>query len=521
MTPSRSDPTMAPAPGPRPTGAPSAGAAPYRAGLATLPDAWVLDALPVEGRIPTWLEGTLLRNGPGRFEVGGVSYRHWFDGLAMLHAFTLRGGQVSYRNRFLESRSWREAERSGRIRRSEFATDPCFGLFGRVMATFRPPVTDNANIHVVELADGFAALTETPLPIRFDPETLETLGAVAFEDDLAGTLTTAHPHRDPTSGALYSYLTHLSRTSQYHLYRLDPGSRSRHRIASLPVKHPAYMHSFAMTERHLVLAEFPLVVDPVRLLLSGEPFIRNYRWEPERGTRLQVFDRAKGTHLGCWIAPAMFAFHHVNAFLDAEGEIHLDLVAYDDPAIIDHLYLEPLRTGSPNLPRAELRRLRLEGSGPGAGRGNERRQEDHRVEVRLLSEQNVELPRIHEARVGRSYRHLWGTANEVPGHFTDALVRIDLTTGGARSWHVPGCFPGEPVFVPRPGSTEEDDGVLLSVVLDAAQESSFLLVLDAATLKEEARARVPHPVPLGFHGTFMTKGPSGGIAGSEGGLPRP
>ena len=61
------------------------------------------------------------------------------------------------------------------------------------MATFRVPVTDNANIHVVKLAEGKAALTETPLPIRFDLTTLETLGAVDFDDDLKGTTITPIP----------------------------------------------------------------------------------------------------------------------------------------------------------------------------------------------------------------------------------------------------------------------------------------------------------------------------------------
>jgi carotenoid cleavage dioxygenase-like enzyme len=45
--------------------------------------------------------------------------------------------------------------------------------------------------------------------------------------------------------------------------------------------------------------------------------------------------------------------------------------------------------------------------------------------------------------------------------------------------------------------------VLLSVVLDAAARTSFLLVLDAADLGELARARVPHHVPFGFHGQYF------------------
>jgi beta,beta-carotene 9',10'-dioxygenase len=69
-------------------------------------------------------------------------------------------------------------------------------------------------------------------------------------------------------------------------------------------------------------------------------------------------------------------------------------------------------------------------------------------------------------------------------------------------WASDGCYPGEPVFVAEPGAEAEDAGALLSVVLDGDSGSSFLLVLDAATLDELARAEVPRHIPFGFHGQF-------------------
>jgi carotenoid cleavage dioxygenase-like enzyme len=54
--------------------------------------------------------------------------------------------------------------------------------------------------------------------------------------------------------------------------------------------------------------------------------------------------------------------------------------------------------------------------------------------------------------------------------------------------------------VRSPGARREDDGVALSVVLDARRRTSFLLVLDARTFTERARAEVPQHVPFGFHG---------------------
>lgn len=48
------------------------------------------------GSIPSWLQGTLLRNGPGLFSVGNSEYNHWFDGLSLIHSFTFRNGEKSW-----------------------------------------------------------------------------------------------------------------------------------------------------------------------------------------------------------------------------------------------------------------------------------------------------------------------------------------------------------------------------------------------------------------------------------------
>ena len=61
------------------------------------------------------------------------------------------------------------------------------------------------------------------------------------------------------------------------------------------------------------------------------------------------------------------------------------------------------------------------------------------------------------------------------------------------------------MFVAAPATAAEDDGVVLSVVLDARKSRSFLVVLDAATLTERARAEVPHHIPFHFHGNFLAR----------------
>ena len=47
--------------------------------------------------------GVLLRTRPAKFGARAAAYRHWFDGLAMLHRFSFGGDRVRYTNRFLRS----------------------------------------------------------------------------------------------------------------------------------------------------------------------------------------------------------------------------------------------------------------------------------------------------------------------------------------------------------------------------------------------------------------------------------
>jgi beta,beta-carotene 9',10'-dioxygenase len=474
-------------------------------GFATLEQEVVVDELALTGSLPSWLRGSLLRTGPAKFEAAGTAaasspeweggaqrMRHWFDGLAMLHRFTIADGRVAYGNRFLESRAYRAAREQRRIVYSEFATDPCRSLFKRVQTLFAPEsaLSDNANVNIARLGERFVAMTETPLPVQFDPVTLQTAGMRPFA--APGQLTTAHPHLDRASGGMLNYAAKLGARSSYRFFALASTPNAEQAatprmIASLPVKEPAYMHSFGLTERWLVLAEFPFVVNPLAIALSGRPYIENYRWKPGLGTRFTLVDRTSGATVAGFRTDACFSFHHVNAYENGE-EVVVDLCAYADADVIEDLYLERLRAGKP-IASAELTRFRL-------------RLPDRTVERERLADDDIELPRINYGRCNeRPYRYVWGVGNG-PSGWIERVVKADVAEHTTRSWSEPGCYPGEPVFVARPHALDEDDGVLLSVVLDARAGTSFLLVLDARDLGELARAQAPHHIPFGFHGQF-------------------
>ena len=107
-----------------------------------------------------------------------------------------------------------------------------------------------------------------------------------------------------------------------------------------------------------------------------------------------------------------------------------------------------------------------------------------------------------------------GTTRRPAGKIQRVGLSIGTGVGFAAPWGQPppgdsrppwGQPPGQENPVPAPGGDKEDSGILLSVVLDPGEGTSFLLALDAATLGEIARAAVPHHIPFGFHGGYFPR----------------
>ncbi|XP_072452067.1 beta,beta-carotene 15,15'-dioxygenase-like isoform X4 [Chiloscyllium punctatum] len=136
----------------------------------------------IQGQIPQWLQGTLIRNGPGMHKIGDTVYNHWFDGLSLLHSFTFENGEVFYRSRYLRSDTYKSNIEANRIVVSEFGTmaypDPCKNIFSKAVSYLThaiPDFTDNCLINIIKYGEDFFASSEVNYIRRIDPRTLETL----------------------------------------------------------------------------------------------------------------------------------------------------------------------------------------------------------------------------------------------------------------------------------------------------------------------------------------------------------
>jgi len=413
--------------------------------------------LPVHGAVPGELRGRYVRNGPNP-KTGHSP--HWFVGDGMLHGVELRDGRaVWYRNRWVRTRAFVEDA-------------PSIGPDG-----VRDHTVGRANTHVIAHAGRILALVESSFPTEVTRE-LETVGCFDFGGRLA-TPMTAHPKLCPRTGELHFFgYSYLPPYLVYH--RADPGGRLV-QSEVIEVPGPTMIHDFAITERHVVFMDLPVVFDLGLAMAGGMP----HRWSDEYGARVGVMPRGGTNGDVRWfdVAPC-YVFHPLNAF-DQDGAVVVDVVRYP----------ELWRHHAMSAAKARLHRWVIELP---TGRAREH----------ALDDRAIEFPRCDERRVGlpNRYGYAVDTGDGVDRSTGTSLVKYDLRAGTSVAHDFgPGRVPAEPVFVPAAPAAGEDEGWVLTYVYDAARNGSDLVILDGGDFAGEPVAAVtlPQRVPFGFHGSWM------------------
>jgi carotenoid cleavage dioxygenase len=441
----------------------------YHAPLATESDA---PHLPIRGKVPQGLSGTLYRNGPNpQFAPRG--FYHWFYGDGMLHAFHIGGDRVSYRNRWIRTPRWELENELG----AALALDD--RRRGELDST-------NANTNVVKFAGRLLALEEAHAPFEVDPATLAPRGYHDFGGELRSPMT-AHPKVDPKTGEMvfFGYDAAGLFTPEIALGVVAPDGRLTRR-ESLVAPYPAMVHDFVVTDRWIIVPIFPIAGSAERARNGRHA----YAWEPHLGAHVAFVPRRGGDTRARWIAiDPCYVFHFMNAFDAADGRVVVDGFRYPTPPFF------PPPEGAPPVPRAEPAQLFRWTFDPEGGR----------VGAQVLADPTGEFPRIDERFAGRPYRHGYYCAAKGDGE-GGGIAHVDHATGRCARYRVPaGDHASEPVFVPRCKDAPEGDGWLLTVVYRGAEDRSDLVVLDAGDVAAGpvAVAHLSHRVPAGFHGAFV------------------
>lgn len=448
----------------------------------------------VDGSVPAELRGVLVRNGPGRLELYGHRYGHLFDGDGHLNRFAFDARGVTYRNRYVRTREFLAEESARRILFRNFGTNIPGGLHKNFLHT---RFKNAANTSVVHHAGKLLALWEAGWPHRIDEVTLDTLA----RDDLGGALRnpgglierlvapelpfSAHPKLCPETGELFNFgLANTGTRSRLCLYRID-----RHgRVAApefIDLDGGYFIHDFVLTARHRVFFLTPTTFDLPRMLLGLAPPVATFR--PVAGpTEILVVDRDSTRSRRIEARPC-FIFHFPNGYEEDDGTLILDGFRMDSFPNLTPRVDRPETHARPHLTRYRI--------GPTSAVATEER----------LTEHTGELATIHPQRVSRRHRYTWMTGSplERRAPFSTGILKVDGERRASLFRDFAPHLTGEPVFVPRPGGADEDDGWLLSMHYTDDPRSCHLLVLDARDLTTVARLRMPHTTPLGFHGTFI------------------
>ena len=460
-----------------------------------------------EGQVPADLRGVLFRNGPGRFASNGQTYGHLIDGDGLVVRFAIGStgpdGQpcIRYRNSYVRTTEFVYEQRAGRLLYRNFGTNRSGGFFGNF---FRTHLKNVANTSVIYHHGRLFALWEGGLPHLLDPVTLDTLerydffGALKNRGPLLERVMmpelpfSAHPKVDPQTGDLYNFGLYLGPNPKILLYTIRSGVALTV-TREIPLAAPQLAHDFLLTPNWQILFLFPV---SVRMLptLMGKPPLGAVQ-EIEGGvTRILLIPRDGGPVREFQASPC-FVLHFVNAYEDENGCVVVD-------GCRQERFPDAPRPGEllaghiSDIPHVQLTRYRID---PKAEDGSE-------VTESSLGGYSSELPRVHPSREGFPYRYAYTVSATpfAPHGLFSAIARIDVDTQQTLLRDFAPGIPGEPVMVPRPGSSDETDGWILTVVYHGSAHRSALYILDARDLSTVCVAELPHHIPPGFHGNWVS-----------------
>uniref|UniRef100_A0AAY3ZV45 Retinoid isomerohydrolase n=1 Tax=Denticeps clupeoides TaxID=299321 RepID=A0AAY3ZV45_9TELE len=503
----------------------------------------------ITGRIPSFLRGSLLRLGPGLFEVGSEPFLHLFDGQAMIHKFDFNNGQVTYLRKFVKTDAYVRAMVEKRVVITEFGTiaypDPCKNIFSRFFSYFKGvEITDNCLVNVYPIGEDFYAVTETNYMTKVNVDTLETLKKVDMCDYVNINGVTAHPHIEP-DGTVYNIGNCMGKGASlaYNIVRIPPTQKDKSdpieksrvvvQFPSAERFKPSYVHSFGMTENHFVFVETPVKINLLKFLgawsVRGTNYMDCFESDEEKGTWLHLAKKDPGEYIDLkFRTSSMGLFHHINCYED-QGFVVVDLCAWKGYEFVyNYLWLANLRADWEEVkknaliaPQPEVRRYVLPLDPYKEEQGKNLVSLPYTTATAVMGaddtiwlepevlfsgpRQAFEFPQInYKKNNGKNYTYAYalGLNNFIP----DRICKLNVKTKETWVWQEPESYPSEPIFVQTPDGVDEDDGVLLTVVVaPSAVRPTYMLILNAKDLSEIARAEVDIITPVTFHGILYFK----------------
>lgn len=436
------------------------------------------------GRLPADLQGSFYRNGPGRFELGGERHHHWFDGDGFAQRWTIAGGAVSHRGRFVATERFVEESRAGQF------LFPSFGTMVTRRGVRSNDAVNAANTNLLPFNGRLYALWEGGSAIEMDPASLATIGIKTWRDDLKGMPFSAHPKADP-DGGLWNFGI-APGANRLALYRIGADGQLL-RSAVLKVPQLNFVHDFVVSAHHLIFLVPPYDFTADHTISLAKRHVWAGSGPQARPMRVVVVAKDTLTVRQVFELPPRMVFHLGNAWEDGACT-RFDAVLHEGDALDN---LGQLMQGQrlPNDPgRSHVVQVCLDYA-------------KRQAHASLLFGP-AEFPRVMPYRVGARHRRLALLSSHPtnPALMLDTVNLIDTDSGKADSYRFgTGWQAEEHILVPRRHARSETDGYLVGVVQDTRAAVSVLTIFDAARIAAGplAMASLPYRTPHCFHGNFL------------------
>ncbi|MYN25177.1 carotenoid oxygenase family protein [Duganella levis] len=433
----------------------------------------------VLGRMPADLNGVFYRNGPGRFELGGERYHHWFDGDGFAQRWQIGDGKVSHIGRFVATQKFQDESKAGQF------LYPAFGTYVGRKAVKNNDSVNVANTNLLPFNGRVYALWEGGSATEVDPQTLATRGIKTWRPDLKAMPFSAHPKIDP-DGGLWNF-GNAPGSNQLAIYRMNAVGEVT-RTAMIPVPQLNMVHDFVVSGRHLIFLVAPYDMRTGPEVSLGD----SMHWAGDKlPLRAIVISKDTLALRQVFELPARSVFHFGNAYEDGACT-RLDVVLHEGDAL--------RKVGLPMRGQ-----MRMVGDNPSStvqitldyASGQAR-------EARMFGVS--EFPRVMPQVVSARHRKLLVLGASGRELILDSVNVIDTDSGKVDGYAFgPGWQVEEHVLVPRRGARSETDGYVVGVAQDTRRAQSVLTVFDAHNIKAGpvALARLPYRAPVCFHGNFL------------------
>jgi len=278
---------------------------------------------------------------------------------------------------------------------------------------------------------------------------------------------------------------------------------------------PRNMHSISSTQNYIVLTLNSAVFSFCSLSLpvpaNATIFTPTHNWpfeyDQESPIYVIVFDKRTKQFTTILGTDVEMITHQINAYEIKNNQIVADMITFDHD-IYYSIYVEKLL--GPNAVQAT--------TGMAVRKTIDLDKKTVTSSPLLPNPISLEFPQFNRNFEGKQYKY--GYVVKYPFMAGSEIIKIDVDdpSGKNNSAFKPKTEKvslSEPYFVQKPGTTGEEDGVLVFRGLDMTVNKSRIYVVDAKTMKQVGEILVPTLVPLGLHERFYQK-ESLGIKSSAG-----